>query len=65
MDKLIGAEEIGDIEVNRIINISRIKLKELGEKLEREYLKNDREYKTKKKEKIKQGVNKSRINNEN
>lgn len=65
MDKLIGAEEIGDIEVNRIMNISRIKLKELGEKLEREYLKNDREYKTKKKEKIKQGVNKSRINNEN
>lgn len=64
MDKLIGAEEIGDIEVNRIMNISRIKLKELGKKLEREYLKNDREDKTKKK-KTKQGVNKSRINNEN
>lgn len=52
MDKLIGAEEIGDIEVNRIMNISRIKLKELGEKLEREYLKNDREDKTKKKKRL-------------
>lgn len=52
MDKLIGAKEIGDIEVNRIMNIFRIKLKELGKKLEREYLKNDREDKTKKKKRL-------------
>lgn len=65
MDKLIGAEEIGDIEVNRIMNISRIKLKKTGKKTWKRIFEKRQRRQDEKKEKTKQGVNKSRINNEN